>query len=378
MVACTGPAPAEWQAARNQQTTARAPAASGHQLMLRKQVVVDQKGLGYEVFRMLVPKDWNFSGGINWTYNKFPPEAKTAYTITSPEGNAVIEQFPSLNMFWSTAPMMQQSMAQSGFTILQPMEAVAFLKNLYIPHFRPDASGVKVVDSQPLPDLARRSLEINQFMMNVFAQISPFQFPFEQRSDSAHVKFEYTQGGRKMVEDATATIDYFITTNMSAFSGAVQSINWAPSVISFRAPAEDFDQKAAAYKIVIATHWDNPRWGVEYTRLLATITREQLRQQEAIFQRMQQIHRTQEEISDMIYEGYQRRSAAQDHIFDNYIQGLRGVETYNDPVNNWKVEIPVGYENAWTNGIDYVFSDNMQFDPNKGTTQNWQKMERQR
>ncbi len=64
--------------------------------------------------------------------------------------------------------------------------------------------------------------------------------------------------------------------------------------------------------------------------------------------------------------------------FDNYIQGLRGVETYNDPVNNWKVEIPVGYENAWTNGSDYVFSDNIQFDPNQGSTQNWTRMERQR
>ncbi len=86
MVACTGPAPAEWQASRTQPTAAKAAATSGHQLVLRKQVVVDQQGLGYEVFRMLVPKDWSFSGGIQWTYNKFPPEAKTAYTVTSPDG----------------------------------------------------------------------------------------------------------------------------------------------------------------------------------------------------------------------------------------------------------------------------------------------------
>jgi hypothetical protein len=154
----------------------------------------------------------------------------------------------------------------------------------------------------------------------------------------------------------------------------VQTVNWEPSVISFRAPAEEFDQSATAYKIVIATRQDNPRWGVEYTRLAATVTREQLRQQEAIFQRMQQIHRTQSEISDMLFDSYQKRSAAYDRIFDNYIQGLRGVETYVDPTNNAKVDVPVGYDHAWTNGIDYVFSDSANFDPNIGSNQNWQKM----
>jgi hypothetical protein len=111
---------------------------------------------------------------------------------------------------------------------------------------------------------------------------------------------------------------------------------------------------------------------------MAVVTREQLRQQEAIFARMQQIHRTLEETSDMAFEGYQRRSAAYDRIFDNYSQGLRGVETYSDPVNNWKVEVPTGYENAWTNGNEYIFSDSANFNPNVGSNLNWQKMSRQR
>jgi hypothetical protein len=359
-------------------TASPAPEAGKHQLILRKQVVVDQQGLGYEAFRMLVPKDWSFAGGITWNFGKFPPEAHTAYTVTSPDGRAVIESFPALNLYFSPDPMMQQSFAQSGSTIMQPMQAEAFLKNVYISHVRADASGVKIVDSQPLPDLARHALEVNQFMMNLFGQISPFRFPFELRADSARVKFEYMQGGKKMVEDVTATVDYFISSTTSMYGGVVQSVSWTPSVISFRAPAEEFDQRVPAYQIVIATHWDNPRYGVELTRLMATITREQLRQQQAIFNRMQQIHRTQEEISDMIYEGYQKRSAAYDRIFDNYSQVLRGVETYNDPVNKWNVELPTGYNSAWTNGIDYVFSDSASFDPNIGSTQNWQKMERKR
>lgn len=360
-------------------TASPEPKAAGqHQLILRQQVVVDQQGMGFEAFRMLVPKDWSFAGGISWNYGKFPPEARTAYTITSPDGRAVIESFPALNLYWSPEPMLQQSFAQSGSTIMQPMQAEAFLKNFYMAQVRPDAANVKVADTQSLPELARHALEVNQFMMNIFGQISPFQFPFELRADSARVRFEYMQGGRKMVEDVTATVDYFISTTMSLYGGPIQSVSWNPAIISFRAPAEEFDQKAVAYKIVIATRQENPRYTVELTRLMATITREQLRQQQAIFNRMQQIHRTQEEISDMIYEGYQKRSAAYDRMFDNYSQALRGLETYSDPVNNYNVELPTGYNSAWTNGIDYVISDSASFDPNVGSTQNWHKMERHR
>ncbi|MEN6310358.1 MAG: hypothetical protein ABFD80_02335, partial [Acidobacteriota bacterium] len=63
-----------------------------------------------------------------------------------------------------------------------------------------------------------------------------------------------------------------------------------------------------------------------------------------------------------------------DRMFDNYIQGVRGVETYVDPVNNRNVDLPVGYENAWTNGLDYVFSASPSFDPNALSTGNWQRM----
>jgi hypothetical protein len=347
-----------------------------HQLVLHKYVVSDPQGLGGEVFRILVPKEWKFSGGVSWNFNKFPPEPHTAFTITSPDGRSVIEQFPTMTMISSPDPMMVQGQVQNGATAMQPMEAAEFLKNVYLHYRRPNAAEVRVLDSQNLPELAQYALQINQYFMNLFGQISPFQFPFQLRSDAAHVKFEYTENGKKYVEDYTAVIDYFISTTSSLY-GTVQSVNWNPSVSSFRAPAEDFDRDATAYKIVVASRQDNPRWGVELTRLVATITREQLRQQQAIFQRMQQIHKTLTEIDDMIYEGYQRRSAAQDRMFDNYIQGLRGVDTYMDPVNNWKVDVPVGYENAWTNGSDYVFSDSPNFDPNAGSNQNWHKMKRE-
>ena len=55
-------------------------------------------------------------------------------------------------------------------------------------------------------------------------------------------------------------------------------------------------------------------------------------------------------------------------------QALRGVDRYVDPINNWNVDLPTGYDNAWTNGTDYVFSDSPSFNPNTLSTGNWQRM----
>ncbi len=65
-------------------------------------------------------------------------------------------------------------------------------------------------------------------------------------------------------------------------------------------------------------------------------------------------------------------------MFDSYSQAYRGVDTYVDPVNNWNVQLPTGYDNAWTNGSDYVFSDSPSFNPNVISTGNWQQMTRKR
>lgn len=43
------------------------------------------------------------------------------------------------------------------------------------------------------------------------------------------------------------------------------------------------------------------------------------------------------------------------------------------------VELPSGYGNAWTNGLgEYVLSDEPGFDPNRGSDQDWRKIERKR
>ncbi|MGB9906233.1 MAG: hypothetical protein ACPLRR_02465 [Candidatus Saccharicenans sp.] len=281
-------------------------------------------------------------------------------------------------MYWAPDQMLQSQHLQSGYNIRQPMGAIDFLQHLFIPQVRQGVSDLKFVESQELPQLAQYNLAIGNMTLNIFGQISPFQFAYEIRADAARVKIEYIQNGRRIIEDFTATISYMIV-NMPTLSGLyMQTVTWSPTVFSFRAPAEEMPNKIQLFQIALYSRFDNPVFNVSYTRLCAVITRENLKQQRAIFARYQQIRQTLQETNDLIWQTYQNRSASQDRIFEKYSEALRGVDTYIDPVNNWNVQLPTGYANAWTNGTDYLFSDSPSFKPGSVFGGSWQQMNRKR
>ena len=173
-------------------------------------------------------------------------------------------------------------------------------------------------------------------------------------------------------------ITYMIANLPTMYGGYTTGITWIPIVSAFKAPAKEINTKVRIFKIITDSRKDNPVWAENCIKLSASVTRDKIRQQRAVFNRMQQISKTQSEIGDMIMDSYQKRNDAYDRIFDNYSQAIRGVDSYRDPINDWKIDLPTGYDNAWTNGSEYVVSDDAGFNPNVGSTQNWEQMKRQR
>jgi hypothetical protein len=75
-------------------------------------------------------------------------------------------------------------------------------------------------------------------------------------------------------------------------------------------------------------------------------------------------------------QAYQNRQATYDRISENFSQTIRGVDSYYDPIEQRPIELPSGYNNAWTNSLgEYILSDNSSFNPNVESNLNWQRME---
>ncbi|MFY9368502.1 MAG: hypothetical protein WAR40_07505, partial [Desulfomonilia bacterium] len=151
---------------------------------------------------------------------------------------------------------------------------------------------------------------------------------------------------------------------------------WIPVVASFHAPADEMDRRVRTFKIITDSRKDNPHWTEDYIRLCATIARDQIRRKEAVLASMRKAAGARSEISDMISESYAKRNEAYDRIFESYSDAVRSVNSYVDPINDWEIELPTGHDNAWTNGFEYIFSDDAGFDPNIGSSQQWTRMGR--
>jgi len=287
-------------------------------LAFQKKAIVDTQGFGIEAFKVLVPKGWDFKGAVSWDFNKIPPEASISFTITSPDGGSVVEQFPHRYFFWSQDPSMQNVYAQAGLEIHPPLEAIEFIKKVFLPHVRQNTSNLRILKSTNLPELAKQAKNILQYHMRVFHQISPSQFNLEIRVDAGRVNVKYNEGDKTIIEDLTAIITSIITYIPCIYGGIVPANTWVPVVKSFRAPANELDEKVRIFKIITDSETENPAWSLANIKLTATITRDQLRQQKTIFNRMQQIRQTQLEVDDMIMDSYKKRNSAYDRIFDNY------------------------------------------------------------
>lgn len=287
-------------------------------LTFQKQAIVDTQGFGIEAFRVLVPEGWDFKGAVSWDFNKIPPESSIAFTITSPDGGSVVEQFPHRYFFWSQDPSMQNVSAQAGLEIHPPLEAIEFIKEIFLPRVRQNTSNLRILESTNLPELAKQAKNILQYRMRVFHQISPSQFNLEIRVDAGRVKVKYSEGDKIIIEDLTAVITSIITYIPCIYGGIVPASTWIPVVKSFRAPANELDEKVRIFKIITDSETENPAWSLANIKLTATITRDQLRQQKTIFNRMQQIRQTQLEVDDMIMDSYKKRNPTYDRIFDNY------------------------------------------------------------
>lgn len=153
--------------------------------------------------------------------------------------------------------------------------------------------------------------------------------------------------------------------------GQVSAMTWIATPTRFRAPASEMSRRVETFRAIAASCQDNMAWHEHVTRILATVTRNQLHQQRAIFDQFQRIRQTQSETSDMLYESWRKQGEAYDRIFDNYGRSIHGIDLYDDPLGSRQVELPNGYSHAWSNGSDYMLRDEPGFNPNAGSTQHW-------
>jgi len=400
---------------------------------MRRAVCVDGK-YGVPVFEWLIPADWGFRGQVWWRGSLTVP-ATVVFRAWNPEGSEQIECLPTISNIWTTSPM-TSAMAKLGWTTRpfpldgveqrMPMGALDCLRELVVPRYRghfPQLQGQRrdelisrAFGKDPnLQQWARQVTPYVERARDYLKSLKPGAYPSpnvevhvveEERlpglaqslhgredngattSDGARMRIRYELDGQRYEEDLFCVASA-LTTYLGIGRRTQERTFWvAEALYAFRAAMGRLDTVGASCMASVKSFRMNPQFLevcqmerqriVAERRAFAQVMTQMAASQRRSFQGLGDLSADISSTSDMIMDGYATRSEAFDRMGQGMSEAIRGVDTWADPSLDHGVELPGGFDHAWTNGLgEYIVADDALFDPNIQGSQSWQHLQRQ-
>jgi len=331
---------------------------------------IDRQGIDMEAFRMLMPSDWQFEGGIKWVLNNPGMPASAGFRVWNPKGSEEFEVFPTQPFFWTnnqmTLSMFPVGSLYFGNEVRPLAGPVEALKQIVLPRFRHNVSGLRIVNEQFLPELAKAVGAGTQSQPGV--SIS---------ADGGKIRVEYKKQGKTM-EEEIYTVVQSMAFPIQTMAGVATNINWyVDYIFSFKAEKGELDKNSKMFQAIAYSFELSPKWFAKYNQVVEYLIQRQIQQIHSVGQLSKIISQTSNEISEMSMRSYYERQAVNDKIADNFSQYIRGTDKYYNPIEEKDVELPAGYDNVWANSLgEYVLSESPSFNPNIGSNLNWRKIEK--
>ena len=85
-----------------------------------------------------------------------------------------------------------------------------------------------------------------------------------------------------------------------------------------------------------------------------------------------------DQVSAEKMEQFKANGDVYDKVSQKFSDNTLGIDRYYDPYEEREVQLPSGYNHAWSNNNgEYIMSDNPNFNPNVGSNLNWESMKRE-
>ena len=326
---------------------------------MQKAQVVDQAGFAQPLVAatLLVPYGWRTEGGIIWgAYQQCGPDYANNWAMTSPDGSSSMRVLPAAN--W-TATRINFPMEQQPLTACESASYSSAREYLtaIAPRFFPQS---RVIDYRSIEDEVKPLKD----MMAQLPSISNQNMQSKMIADGGEILVAYQLNGREM----RATLSTIAVISHVRFADimnpgqiSMETITGAPSQITIvTAPNGqlDFGLRKRVQKSVRFT----PEWSQAIAQYHAQKNKTIMDTNRAAHAtRMHAIHQT-SQIMNGIYED---RQIASDRNQREFIESIRGVETYNDPIHGGPIQLDNTYDHAWRvqNADAYILTNDPNFNP---------------
>ena len=345
-----------------------AATSTGTVIKLKTITFIDQQGIGTEAFKMLIPVDWQYEGGIKWLLDNPGMPAVSQFRVWNPKGTEEFGVFPNQAFFWTDNtgtlqlfPVGSKYFGNEVRELLNPLDA---LKQVVVPRFRASVQGLKIVKEEEISNV-------------VLPSGVSSQSPLQTSTKAGKVRIEYTENG-KIYEDEIYCIVEATYYPLQSMLGTYTNVMWGVNYIgSFRAEKGKLDASAKIFQTISNSVTLNIKWFNTYVQVIEYLIKMQIQQIKSLGQLGSIIAQTGSEIRQENLDLYYQREAMNDRISTQFSEYVRGVDSYYNPLEEKNVEMPTGYDNVWVNNLgEYVLSDNPNYNPNIGGNQNFQRLEK--
>jgi len=340
-------------------------------LRLRAHACVDAQGIGCEAYRLLIPSDWTFEGGVQWPMNNPAMPGVIGFRVRSPDGHTAFEVLPNLAFFWTNNPMVAMSFPIGSYyygnEVRPPVPALQALREVVLPRYRGQMPALQIIGQESLPGLLGQ-IQVAGAANAAFGSPGPV-------SDGAKMRIRYRQADVQVEEELFAVVEV-ARTLAPTMMGMVENIFWwADYLLAFRAPSGQLDAQSQILEVIVRSFRMNPQWYNRYAQLTQYLTQNQVQQMYHVGQISQILRQASDFISEATMAGYRQQQETRGRIADAASRTIRGVQPYQDPISGGAVELPGGYGYAWTNSLnEYILTDDPNLNPNEGSNVNWQQM----
>ena len=343
-------------------------AVAGTVLKMKTVSYVDQQGIGKEAFKLLIPSDWQYEGGVQWVLDNPTMPAVSAFRVWNPKGQEQFQVFPNQAFFWTdnplTAGLFPVGSKYFGNEVKAPLEPLQALKDVVIARFRGNVQGLKIITEQDISSA-------------VSAGNTGSSGGLQTTNKAGKIRIEYTENG-KTCEDEIYCVIQATYIPVQTLSGWKTNIMWGVNnIASFRAEKGKLDANARIFQTISDSLKLNLQWFNTYVQVVEYLIKANIQKINSVGQLGSIIAQTGSEIRQENLDLYNQREAVNDSISNQFSQYVRGVDNYYNPIEGTNVELPTGYNNVWVNGSgDYVLSDNPNYNPNVGSNQNFQRLDK--
>jgi len=326
----------------------------------------------------LVPVGWRSQGGVVAPRGGCSEPYLVNWTATSPDGRSALGIFPTAIWQWSTYPMQTDC---PNWVLGSAREYLQAKAQQLFPGARP-------LDYRERPDFARSAVENAQRLLQTAQSMG--LAGMRARAEGGELLFAFDRDGTEMrgVIGVTAMFQGMVTPNpldgsaMEAITGSTlgtflayapngqldfelveasrRSIspdpNWLERLFALQAEIGRANVQATRERaaIIVAGGAEATRRNIETYKQMASRSVQNSRDSVALSE--SNVARSRESFpGDATGDRMQRES----------IEGIRGVETYRDPLDGSHVQLDANYEHAWrVQGQDaYILTRDPNFNP---------------